>query len=156
PAGEHLTVAQALVNGLAAGLVNGLIVGGLGALVGTVSAAKGKMSTYLAQLLPDTIQIFLLGQNPAQTFTLYLILLKIAGLLGGLIGFALARTGWRKAIRAGWDKLTSLPVLEKLQGNRAFRPSVNVVLLLVLFLLPLQLSQYWNYTLGTVGIYVLL
>src|SRR5262249_7960875 len=75
-----------------------------------------------------------------------------SGLLGGLIGFALAQQGWRKAIRTSWDKLANQPVLH----HRAVRPTLNVVLLLALFLVPLQLSQYWNYTLGTVGIYVLL
>lgn len=156
PHSEHLTPPQALINGLTAGLASGAIVGGLAAIVGTLSAAKVRMSNYLAQLLPDTIKLFLLGKTPAETFTWYLALFTICGLLGGLIGFALVQPGWRNALRTGWHKLTTLPVLERAQRNRAFRPTISGVLVLALFLLPLQLSQFWNYTLGTVGIYVLL
>ena len=160
PGGGHIRVPQALVNGLVAGLVSGLTVGGLAYLIGTLNGAKVRMSTYLAQLLPETIKLFTLGKLPAETFLWYLLLFIVSGLLGGLIGFVLVHEGLRKAALTGWNKLSAgvatHPAVERMLGSRAFRPTINVVLLLVLFLVPLQLSQFWNYTLGTVGIYVLL
>ena len=151
-ADERSTLRQALANGLIAGLASGLTVGGLAAFIGALAAARVKMSTYLAQLLPDTIKLFVLGKAPVEIFLWYFILFTICGLLGGLIGFALAQPGWRKSVRTGWDRLIGLPLLR----HRAVRPTLNVFLLLVLLIVPLQVSQYWNYTLGTVGIYVLL
>lgn len=160
PGGTHIRVPQALVNGLVTGSVSGLTVGGLAYLIGTLSASKVKMSTYLAQLLPETIKLFTLGKPPAETFLWHLLLLTVSGLLGGLIGFVLTHDGLRQPARAGWTKLSSSvathPTVERMLGSRAFRPTINVLLLLALFLVPLQLSQFWNYTLGTVGIYVLL
>lgn len=155
-AGENPTLRQALGNGLLAGLANGLTVGGLAYLVGAGSIAKVRMSAYLAQLLPDTIKLFLLGKSPAEAFAWHFILLTICGLLGGLIGFALAKPGWRKALSTRWHALTEKIASQPILRNRAVRPTVNVFLLILLFIVPLQLSQYWNYTLGTVGIYVLL
>lgn len=155
-----LTLGQSLVNGTLAGLANGLTVGVLAYFVGTLNTAKVRMSEYLAQLLPDTIKLFLLGKSPVEAFAWHLILLTLCGLLGGLIGFALAQPGWRKSLRAAWaglrQRVDNQPLIQKMQRNRAFRPSLNVFLLIVLFVVPLQISQYWNYTLGTVGIYVLL
>lgn len=153
---DPLTLPQSLVNGILAGLANGLTVGGLAYFVGALNAAKVKMSTYLAQLLPDTIKLFLLGKSPAEAFAWHFILLTLCGLLGGLIGFALAQPGWRKTLGTGWHTLTEKIVSQPFLRHRAVRPTFNIFLLILLFVVPLQLSQYWNYTLGTVGIYVLL
>ncbi len=155
-AAAPLTLGQSLINGSLAGLVNGLIVGGLAAFVGVLYTAKVKMSTYLAQLLPDTIKLFLFEKSPAEAFAWHFILLTVCGLLGGLIGYALAQPGWRKALTTGWHTVSEKVANQPFLRHRAARPTINAFLLLALFLVPLQLSQYWNYTLGTVGIYVLL
>jgi len=151
---------EALAAGIAAGLVHGLGVGGLAWLVGTLHESKVRMSTYLAQLLPETIQLFVLEKAPAEAAAWHFVLLLATGFAGGLLGFFLGRPGWREAIAAGWRQLSShagsLSTLQRIRASRAFGPSLAVLGIIVLFTLPLRLDQYWNYTLGTVGIYVLL
>src|SRR5262245_52897233 len=60
--GKSAGLVQALGAGAVAGLVHGLMVGGLAYLVGTLNEAGVRMSRYLAQVLPDAIQLFLLGK----------------------------------------------------------------------------------------------
>ena len=159
-ADETKTLAASLVGGAASGLLNGLMVGALAWLVGTGSQSGIRMSEYLSQLLPESIKLFLLGKPPLEAALWHFSLLLLTGAAGGLIGFYASQPGWRKALRSKWDKawgqVESQPTYQKIRASRAFRPSVNVLLLVALFIVPLGLGQYWNYTLGTVGIYVLL
>ncbi|MGC1374888.1 MAG: hypothetical protein WA821_01610 [Anaerolineales bacterium] len=159
-AGESKTLTESIVGGSFAGLLNGLIVGALAWLVGTGNQAGIRMSEYLSQLLPDAIKLFLLGKSPLEAAIWHFGLLLLTGAAGGLIGFYVSQPGWRKAIRSKWSevrgRVESQPALQKMRAGRAFRPSVNILLLVALFVVPLGLGQYWNYTLGTVGIYVLL
>lgn len=157
---QSRTLPESLAGGTAAGLAHGLIVGVLAYGVGVLNAAEVRMSVYLSQLLPETIKLFLLEKPPMEAALWHFVLLLVGGLAGGLMGFFLGQSGWRDVIRAKWtqasNRVGSLPVVQKAQASRAFRPVVNVLLLVILFILPLYLTQYWNYTLGTVGIYVLL
>ncbi len=159
-AGQTKTLAISLVGGTVAGLLNGLMVGALAWLVGTGSQSGIRMSQYLSQLLPESIKLFLLGKSPLEAALWHFILLLLSGTAGGLIGFYASQPGWRKALHSKWDgvvsRVESQPTYQKMRASRAFRPSVNVLLLVALFIVPLWLGQYWNYTLGTVGIYVLL
>jgi branched-chain amino acid transport system permease protein len=158
--GESVQPREALAGSIAAGLVHGLSVGGLAYLVGTLHAAGVRMSEYLAQVLPDTIQLFLLGKSPQDAALWYFGLMLLTGLLGGLLGFYLDRPGRRKSLKAGWTEffsgIATRPAFQKMRASQAFRPVLIVLSPILLFTVPLGLGQYWNYTLGTVGIYVLL
>ncbi len=160
PAGETNSLREALAGGTAAGLLHGLMIGGLAYLVGTLNEAGIRMSEYLAQILPDAIKLFLLGKSPAEAALWHFTLLLFTGAAGGIIGFYIGQPGWRKDFKSKWGEVLSRienrPALRKIRASRAFRPSMNVLLLMILFIFPLGLGQYWNYTLGTVGIYVLL
>jgi len=151
---------QALAGGATAGLLHGLMVAGLAYGVGVLNQAHIHMSDYLAEVLPDAVQLFLLGLPPLQAALLHFSLLLVSGAAGGLIAFYLGKQGWRSALKMRWQAMRSRiedqPKLQKMRANRAFRPSVNAFLLLALFVIPLVAGNYWNYTLGTVGIYVLL
>ena len=61
---------------------------------------------------------------------------------------------------ARWDAFTAAflrrPAVERIRSHPFSRYFGYVLLLLLAVLLPLVLGQYWNYTLGTIGIYVLL
>jgi len=147
---------QPLLGGLLAGAVLGVMVGALAWLLGTLDAAGVKMSTYFAQLLPAAVRLFLLGKEALQGALIYLIFFSVMGLLGALI----TRGDWRQRLwaQAGkWTRsLTENPAVVKLMAQPASRIAFQGLLVLIVFLLPLRLGQYWNYTLGTVGIYVLL
>lgn len=147
---------QALSGGLLAGAVVGLQVGALAYLLGTLDAAGVKMSTYLAQLLPASVRLFLLGKDALQSALIHLLFFTVMGVLGAL----LTRGAWRQRLwdRArGWTRsLLENPTVLKLRSHPVGRYAFYGVLILIVFLLPLRIGQYWNYTLGTVGIYVLL
>ena len=160
PAGETSSLGQSLLSGAIAGLVHGLIVGLLAYLVGTLNAAHVQMSYYLSQLLPDVIQLFLLGKSPVEGALWHFGLLLASGAAGAVIAFYVRKPAWRDTLRARWNALrerfVSQPKVRQMRANAAFRPVTNTLLVILLFALPLVVGQYWNYTLGTVGIYVLL
>ncbi len=84
----------------------------------------------------------------------------LTGLAGGLLSRGVVRGSWRTRSDAKgkniWDKFTHNPFFNQVRTNRNTRFAVYGALLVVLFLVPLVAGQYWNYTIGTVGIYVLL
>jgi branched-chain amino acid transport system permease protein len=150
--------AAALGGGIA-GLAHGLLVGASAGLVGGLSERGVMMSTYLAELLPAAIHQFLLGLPALTAGFFYLLFLTAAGAAGGLAnrgfgrGGRQARASIQKQVR---EKLEGLPVIHNLHRSTGGRYIVYGVILAGLILLPLVAGQYWNYTIGTVGIYVLL
>ncbi len=152
--------APALLGGLTAGLVQGAFVGALALLVGTLNSHGVQISMYLAQVLPANIKLFLLGLDPIPGAVIHLVLFTLAGLAGGALSRGFGRSNWRARTDANWKKtwdgFTQKSFFKQVRGNRTTRYSVYGVLLLVIFLIPLGAGQYWNYTIGTVGIYVLL
>jgi branched-chain amino acid transport system permease protein len=154
------TWANALIGGVVAGLITGIAVGLLAFLIGTLDAAKVKMSTYLAQMVPASINLFLLGKQPLQAGVFYLIFFSIAGVAGALLARGVGRGAWRRRMGESSRKTVQGfmqgPAMTKIRDNPASRLILYGLLVLIVFLLPLRLGGYWNYTLGTVGIYVLL
>jgi ABC-type branched-subunit amino acid transport system permease subunit len=150
----------AVLNGTLAGLVNGLLVGGLALLVGILSVRGVQMSTYLAKMLPAEIKLFLLEKSPMAGAIFYFIFMLVAGGLGALVSRGLGRGSWRVRSAAWWDatwsKFLELRFVKQLRGNRITLYVVYAIILALVFLMPLVAGKYWNYTIGTVGIYVLL
>ena len=150
----------ALVGGLTAGLVHGLLVSGLALLVGTISLLGVQINVYLSEVLPNAIKLFLVGKSPLQGATVHFVLFTLAGLLGGLLSRGIGRGSWRVRSAAAWktiyEKIIQQPIVRRVRGSRYTRYVVYGILLLLVFLLPLRAGQYWNFTIGTVGIYVLL
>ncbi len=160
PAHETNRLAEALAAGSAAGFSLGLVEAALVYLVGSLNQAHVQMSYYLSQLLPDAIHLFLLGKSPLEAAVWHFVLLLVSGAAGGLLAFYIGKPGWRQSLRARWqstrDGFQNRPAVRGLVARRGFRPGLNLLMLIVLFVIPLIAGQYWNYTFGTVGIYVLL
>jgi branched-chain amino acid transport system permease protein len=150
----------ALLGGLVAGAIVGIQTGVLAYILGTLDAAKVKMSTYLAQLLPASIKLFLLGKPPLQAALIYLVFFMLMGIMGAALARGVGRGAWRQSFtrkaRQWIGAFLQNPAILKIRNHPASRYILYGVLLLIVFLLPLRIGQYWNYTLGTVGIYVLL
>jgi ABC-type branched-subunit amino acid transport system permease subunit len=157
---QQLQVVPAILGGLLAGLVHGLAVGALALLVGSLNAKGVRMSMYLAELMPPVVKMFLLDKAPLTGALLQLAFMTATGFLGGLISTELRRGNWWRrltgAIGGLWNKFARITPVMKLRGHPITRYVLYGILLLFIFLLPLKVGQYWNYTLGTVGIYVLL
>ncbi len=154
------TWASSIWRGSAAGLVHGILVGVLAYLVGSLNAAGVKMTAYLPQLLPDALTQFLYGMRPLPAALFELVFMIAAGALGGVIARGLGRGSWRGAFAARWNdywaRFRERPALQRFRANRYSRYIIYAVILVLALVLPLILGQYWNYTLGTIGIYVLL
>ncbi|HTP01430.1 MAG TPA: hypothetical protein VMJ64_08660 [Anaerolineales bacterium] len=154
------TWSSVLVRSTLAGAVHGLLVGIVVYVIGTLNANGVKMTTYLPQLLPAAIKQLLFGMEPFPAVVFYLILLTVMGTAGGALGRVLGRGAWRHRFAEGWrrrwESLQHLPSVQWVAGHRWSRFAFFGIIILLIVLLPLVLGQYWNYTLGTIGIYVLL
>ncbi len=142
------------------GAVVGLMVGLLAFILGTLNTAGANISFYLAELLPATIQQFTLDKSPLQSGIIYLGFLTVTSGLGGLLAIGLGSDFWHRNVSTRWSQFRqgfgARPGMQRILNNKLTRFVVYGILLLIVFLLPTQIGQYWNYTLGTVGIYVLL
>ncbi len=152
------TPRPAAIGGGIAGLMHGLLTAGIAWLVGSLNAQHVLMTTYLAKLLPIYVKQFLLGLPPLTAGLVYLVFLTVAGVAGGLLIRAVRRGGQARA--AAWaqtrEKIEAQPVVRSLRGWPNIKYLMYGILLAGVLLLPLVAGQYWNYTIGTVGIYVLL
>ena len=151
---------SALGSGLAAGLLHGLLLALVTWLLAARVAAGADMRQWLAQLTPPAINLLTLGLSPA----LGALLIGLGMTLGGVAGAALARGAqserFRQRVgetrRAIPQRLLALPLVQRAQAFPHRQPLLLGLLLLLLLLTPLMAGQYWNYILGTVGIYVIL
>lgn len=150
----------ALVSGAAAGLTHALMAGGAGYLLGDLNDSGVKLTTYLASMLPQTINLFMLNRSPLDGAISQALLLLITGVLGGLLARGVGRGAWRLRLTESWqaaqDQFFDLPWVKAVIRSQITRYAIYALILLFVFLLPQRLGQYWNYTVGTVGIYVLL
>ncbi|MCX6025380.1 MAG: leucine/isoleucine/valine transporter permease subunit [Chloroflexi bacterium] len=150
----------ALLAGTLSGLIVGLMVAGLAYLLGSMAAVKVEVSRYLAALIPDVLRLFVLGLPVPQAALTYAWFFTASGLAGALLARGMVRAEWRRRVwtwlgaRLGpaWAWLTRQPLFHTHAARLVTYALVGVALLI----LPLRLGQYWNYTAGTVGIYVLL
>ena len=150
----------ALLGGLVAGLVHGFLIALMAFVVGFLNQNGVQISKYLSSVLPADIRLFLAGNPPVGGTILQFVLLTLTGLLGGLLARGVGRGSWRQRQSASWknnvDKFNQTAFMKQYHSNRTTRNLVYLGLFILVFLIPLVAGQYWNYTIGTVGIYVLL
>jgi ABC-type branched-subunit amino acid transport system permease subunit len=143
-----------------AGLILGILAGGLAMLIGSLFLAGVRMSTYFAQLLPDAIRLYLLGLSPVSAAIFYVIFFFISGLLGGVFGYRVLRGSWRQRfsiwINTKKQLILNWSGIQLFKRTKSIRLIVYALVIVIVFLIPLVIGDYWNYTVGTVGIYVLL
>jgi ABC-type branched-subunit amino acid transport system permease subunit len=149
---------SATLAGLLSGLADGILVGGALWLVSSLIGQGVQIRQWLSQLSAEKVELLTLGREPLPAAALWLGVLTASGLLGALLGYSNAQFAWwdsgKRGVRQGWDGVTAGP-------GRVFRHPITraiivAVLLAFLLYIPTRLSQYHNYTLGTVGIYVML
>jgi branched-chain amino acid transport system permease protein len=154
------TWALSLMGAVVAGLTMGISVGLLAFILGTLNEAGVRMSTYFSALLPASIQLFLLGKPALEGALIHFVFILVVATLGGLLELSLGRGPLREKISYPWNQFWSSfrsnPRMQSLIRHPVARYLFYGLLLLIVFMIPLRIGQYWNYTLGTVGIYVLL
>ena len=141
-----------------AGFIQGIMVAVLAYVVGALFTNYAWQG--LPQILPDAVRQFLYGMSPATAGVFHLVFMTLTGTLGGVLVRLMGQGGWRQGVSARWKSASSGiqhgATVQRIRAHPLGRYSGYLILLLLAVLLPLVLGQYWNYTLGTIGIYVLL
>ncbi len=154
---ESLTVSIVLIRSAVAGLVAGVIVMLYGLLVGELDSRGINLRQYLSLLSSDSIHYFLFKQPVLTGVLIHVVSSTLMAIVGGLVKLFSERSQNKMiVIRQTVQKWSQNKFLGKLHGNRYVNYVLLGVLLLLLVLLPRSWGAYWNYVMGTVGIYVLL
>lgn len=142
------------------GLVSGALVFILAFIFGTINAGGTDVREYLAQVSPPFVKFFLFNQDALTGALIHFALLVGTGLVGGLIARFFGRSDWRKKLgKSMGDKIQTaihLPAVARTRQSIYLRILLIVIMFVALFFLPRMWGSYWNYIMGTVGIYVLL
>lgn len=150
----------ALVGGLSAGITAGLIFGVFVIIAGTISVSGVDMRGYLTAMSTGAVNLLMLGQGPIVGALLNIVILAVAGMLGAALARFTSRGLIRSQFKTWWDSFgewySTIPVIRSARSSSWGNYILYAILLAIVLFLPTVLGRYWNYTLGTVGIYVLL
>jgi ABC-type branched-subunit amino acid transport system permease subunit len=149
-----------LVSGASIGLMIGLLSGIFIFVIGTLDAADVEMRKYLVELNRPNIQFLLYGRNLVTGVLITLVIFLIFGILGGLLAYFFesrqAGDFLQKRALVWKDKVFESEIVTWYTENPRSKWIGYGVLLFVALLVPQILGKYWNYAMGTVGIYVLM
>jgi branched-chain amino acid transport system permease protein len=151
---------EASMAGLGAGVSGGLLLGAFLSVVAALIGAGVDVRKWLVQLSPEAVSLLTLGLRPAVAGLFTLGAISGASVAGALVSHASATQKWGESLsrRRGLlgERLLTVPAVQRFLGLKyAQHITIGLVLAIVL-VAPFFLGQYWNYTLGTVGIYVVL
>ncbi len=151
---------QSGLAGLLAGATLGIFSGVFLIIVGSFSGQGTDYRAYLAQLSPDAIDLLNYGQTSIQGALINLAIFTISALFGALLSKLLNQIdlkGRYETLRRNAQQSTAKsPLLAKLASSRIAKFALYGLLLLIALLIPQFTDQYWNFILGTVGIYVMM
>ncbi len=151
---------DAMLAGLAAGVAHAAPMGLFIGLLGALMAAKTDVRQWLVQIHEASVSMFTAGRTPVTAGLVIALALLAAALAGAVWTKLRAGPAIMGTLRSAWDGaqrgLLNLPAGRAVGASPKTRIVILAVALLVVLAAPFVLNQYWNYTLGTVGIYVLL
>jgi ABC-type branched-subunit amino acid transport system permease subunit len=146
--------------GLLTGLTHGLVLGGLIGVLAFLTAGGADVRQVLAQISPEAMSLLTFDLSPIAAALLVLGLVTAVGLLSALLAYASARYCWGESIAGAWQSVQKgiqmLPFVRYVQRFAYTQLIVYAIGLGILLAIPFFVGQYWNYTLGTVGLYVVL
>jgi len=160
PLMEADTWQNALTSGLVAGLVCGLFAAVPGLIFGTLAASHIDVRTYLASVSPDSIRMFLFNLDPIPGSLAVTGLLTVSALAGAALALTL-RTNMRvksmfSSTKEALIKAKNSQQVVNITQSRYARFVFMGLIAAALIILPRTWGGYWNYVLGTVGIYIIL
>ena len=146
--------------GLIAGVTHGLVLASVTWLTSSLVGAGVEIRKWLVQLTPEAIDLLTAGRPPLVAALVVFFGLAMAGLAGGLLVVASIQYQWRKSLsermRTIRETFLEIAVVDGFRKSKHRREYTIAAAVLFLIVAPLLLGQRWNYTLGTVGIYVML
>jgi ABC-type branched-subunit amino acid transport system permease subunit len=162
PTGDTLQVPplpKMLLAGLIAGLVTGIPTAVLAVIFASLLANGTDPRPYLSMVSPDSMRLFLFNAGNTAVL-LHPVLLVVTGVLGAFLSFTLRRMALRKKIGSGIStaagRVSRVSLVERIRSMPYAIFLLYALIAVVMFLLPRQWGSYWNYIIGTVGIYVIL
>lgn len=154
------SVREAVLAGLVAGAVHGLLLGLIVGLLAVLTEAGVELRAWLAQLTPEAVELLTFGQSPGLAALVVFALITAAGLFGALLVVASARYGWRNKIsrtrKASGERIRGTTAFQRYSQHKYSQQITFAIVVILLLVAPLVMGRYWNYTLGTVGIYIML
>lgn len=151
---------QSLLAGAMAGLVNGALASILGYIMGVLLANNLDPRVYLISLSPMLIKYYLMNLSPLSGALANLGLFLGCGIAGSLLAALFRKRAWLtrswSAATQGVNRLSSTTMVRQIVQNRFARYGFLALVAAALIILPRHWGSYWNYVLGTVGIYILL
>lgn len=153
------TWGEALTQALPSALAHGLFLAFLVWLLAFLEARGADLREWLAQLTPENLDLLTMRQAPLPAAMITLTTITLTTLVGALGAYASAHYRWKARVGSRAERMGQLfmnaPVVQKIVNHERFNWIVYGVGLLLLAA-PILLGRYWSYTLGTVGIYVIL
>ena len=150
----------AVLGGLVAGAATGLLMGAFMWGIGSLLASGTDLRKWLVQLSAANVRLLTLGLSPFLSAILIFAAMALFGAIGAALPYASGRYHWRDAWAARRRGLADRVVTQPAVSRFLARPNARQILLaaglVLLLLLPLGAGQYWNYIIGTIGIYVIL
>ena len=154
------TLKYYLLGGFTSGLVTGLLVGITAFILGYLNVQGVDLREYLVQLSSNTIELFLYYLDPAAGALAHILIFSISGFLGGLLSYASSKGHFFKSLKEKttdfFQTISHHPLIQQIWGKKFTRYILYALGGAALILLPQQIGSYWNFILGTVGIYILL
>lgn len=147
-----------LIRATSAGAVAGLMIGLMTFVIISLQQKGLNLRTYLYQLSPDSLTLWAQGL-PAQYaavfhFLLPVVLFPLGAALGLLLRGLRLKARFSSWVTPGQARGNHLfaPLTHSIWGKIALFGLMGVLLIVG----PMRLNDYWNFTLGTVGIYVMM
>ncbi len=146
------------------GAVSGLVIGSITALftflVGSLDGADIEMRTYLAQLDRPSVQFLLYGRSiiagALMTFFIFLIFNLVGALASYILETRHAGGYLQKKYLQIKDRISGTSIVVRYKEHPQSKWIGYGILLAGTLLMPQFLGKYWNYAMGTVGIYVIM
>jgi branched-chain amino acid transport system permease protein len=150
----------AMTGGLFAGLLCGLFAAIPGVIFGTLAARGVDVRSYLASISPASIKLFLFDLGPVLGSLAEFALLTASALAGAALAYTFrTNTRIKTLLGRAVDTVQSTARSERVTNfthNKITRYALLALVALALIILPRTWGGYWNYVLGTVGIYIIL
>ena len=152
--------AGAVLAGLVTGATHGLFIGICLFIMGELIEGGAQLRQWLYQLNEQAVEMLSFGQSPAVAALMAFGLLLAASVVGALLMLLWVRLSVGESVRKSTGAVSqgvrNIPAVQSFAQFRYRQVVVLVVLGVILLVAPQLIGQYWNYTMGTVGIYVLL
>jgi ABC-type branched-subunit amino acid transport system permease subunit len=148
------------IAGLVAGLVHGAFIAVFTGIISALIESGAEVRAWLVQLTPEAIELLTFGNSPVVGAVIVFAIFTASGVAGALPSYASEHYRWGARFR-GWigarrEAIADTTTAKRIRDYKYSNYIAYGIGFALLLLLPLVLGRYWNYTLGTVGIYVML